>query len=308
MFTQRVGSTGELHYQSDEEFSKTVRNPSIVAASALSAVMLAGCVGVELQNVESLAPSGSAFDKDLFEGYVSLAKAEDAEGDYRDSDAFSVRAAQIFGGRIIAPEEISMRTLPKAKLGEMTDARKRLVAALDSDARGKAPADAAKAQVMFDCWMQEQEENFQPADIAHCKDGFMAAMARVEAAMKPAPKPAPEAVAQPATQTFIVYFPFDSDKMTPASQRLIRDAIDAAKSMSAKRISVYGHADTAGTERYNAALSAARTQAVAEELAKGGFELGRMDLGSFGESTPAVATGDGVRSQQNRRAMIQISK
>ena len=270
--------------------------------------MLAGCVGVELQKVESLAPSGSAFDKDLFEGYVSLAKAEDAEGDYRDSDAFSVRAAQIFGGRIIAPEEISMRTLPKAKLGEMTDARKRLVAALDSDARGKAPADAAKAQVMFDCWMQEQEENFQPADIAHCKDGFMAAMARVEAAMKPAPKPAPEAVAQPATQTFIVYFPFDSDKITPASQRLIRDAIDAAKSMSAKRISVYGHADTAGTERYNAALSAARTQAVAEELAKGGFELGRMDLGSFGESTPAVATGDGVRSQQNRRAMIQISK
>ncbi len=50
--------------------------------------------------------------------------------------------------------------------------------------------EAANAQVMFDCWMQEQEENFQPPDIARCRDGFSAAIAAVEATIPFEPIPA----------------------------------------------------------------------------------------------------------------------
>ena len=82
----------------------------------------------------------------------------------------------------------------------LSAARERLVAALAGGAADKDPANAARAQVMFDCWMQEQEENFQPAHIAACRDGFTDAMGIVEAALKPAPapvaaKPAPQPVA-----------------------------------------------------------------------------------------------------------------
>ena len=212
-----------------------------------------------------------------------------------------------------------MRELPAGKLGEMTGARKRLVAALVSGARDNAPSQAAHAQVMFDCWMQEQEENFQADDIARCRTGFMTAMAKVDEAMmpppapkpvaaKPPPAPAPKAMPKPAKQTFVVYFPFDSDKLTPVSKRFVLEAIDAAKSMGAKRIAVYRHTDTAGAKRYNAALADRRTQTVAKELAAGGLSERSFNLGSFGEVMPAVATADGVKLQQNRRVEIEISK
>ncbi len=298
-----------------------MRNLGLSTASALAALMLAGCGGLELQNAESLSAPGDTFDKGLYTGYVDLAKSEYAESDYRDSDTFAVRAARISGGEIVGPEEISTRALPEGAVVELSDARKRLVAALISGAREKAPAGAANAQVMFDCWMQEQEENFQPEDIARCRGGFMTAMAKIDETMKPAPRPvaarpatpivakqAQHTAPKPARRIFVVYFPFDSDKITPTSRRVILNAIDAAKSMGAKRVAVSGHTDTAGPKRYNTALAEARTRAVANALAKGGFEEGRMNLGSFGEALPAVATGDGVRYQQNRRAVIEISQ
>ena len=47
---------------------------------------------------------------------------------------------------------------------------------------------AARAQVMFDCWMQEQEENFQTDHIAACRNRFFAALEEVQKAVEP---PAP---------------------------------------------------------------------------------------------------------------------
>ena len=281
-----------------------MRNLGFIAASVLAAVMLAGCSGMELAKTQSLGAPDDQFNKGLFDGYLNLAKAEHAEGDYADSDEFAARAAKISGGQMIAPEEISMRVLPANAQGALSDARERLVAALDSGAREKAPAASANAQVMFDCWIQEQEENFQPMDIARCRDGFMASAAEVEEAIKPPPPPPPP----PVKKTFVVYFPYDSDEITSTEKLRFQEVIDAAKEMDPTRIAITGHADTAGPRRYNDALAAKRMQVVAEELAKAGFDGGRMNLGSFGEMLPAAATGDGVPSQRNRRAEIEISR
>ena len=285
-----------------------MRNLGLTSASMFAAIVLAGCGGMELQRSQSLAPPGDRFDKSLYTGYLSLAKTEYAEGDYIDSDVFAVRAAQVSDGRIVAPEDISMRALPADKVGALTDARKRLVAALVSGAREKSPAAAANAQVMFDCWMQEQEENFQPNDVSRCRDGFASAMGEVEEAMKPPPKPVAVEPPKPVKKAFVVYFPYDSDEITPTEKKRLLEIIDAAKAMRPTRIAVFGHADTAGTRRYNDALAASRTRVVAKEFAKAGFDEGRMNLGSFGELLPAVATGDGVREQKNRRAEIEISR
>src|SRR3546814_7146483 len=65
-------------------------------------------------------------------------------------------------------------------VGTLTSSRERLMAVLAAGAAQSDPTQAAEAQVAFDCWMQEQEENFQPDDIAACRDRFEAAMARSE--------------------------------------------------------------------------------------------------------------------------------
>jgi OOP family OmpA-OmpF porin len=267
---------------------------------------------MELQRAQGLKPSGSDFSKNLYSGYIGLSKSEYGEGDYQDSDNFAVRASAAAGGKPGQPESIASRKLPKDKVGELSDARARLMAALGAGARDKAPIQAANAQVNFDCWMQEQEENFQPEDIARCRSGFKQALLGAEAAVKPAPmaKAAPPKKAMPpkkVTQKFVVYFPFDSSKLTPDSTRVVLRAIDAAKGLKAKRVYISGHTDTAGPHQYNNKLSEMRTNAVAEVIKGGGISGRKLGLGSFGQNVNAVKTPDGVRSQPNRRVEILIS-
>ena len=70
--------------------------------------------------------------------------------------------------------------------------------------------------------------------------------------------------------------------------------------------SVTGHADRAGSEDYNAALSIARANAVKGALAARGVADGSVSVAGRGESDPAVPTADGVAEQANRRVVIII--
>ena len=153
----------------------------IVASAGL---VLSACAGQQLQHAKKATPGGTAFDKGLYAGYLKLSEGEYKEGDYVDSDAFANRAITAAGGQKVAPEALKARDLPSNKVGEMTNARKWLVSGLNKGAGTKAPKAAAAAQTGFDCWMQEQEENFQPKDIAACRKAFLAAMGKVESALE----------------------------------------------------------------------------------------------------------------------------
>ena len=127
--------------------------PTILIAA--TGLILAGCSGGELQRAEGLNAGGSEFSKNLYSGYIELSKLEAGEQDFKDSDTFAMRASSAAGGKPGEPENIANRKLPKNKVGELSDARARLMAALAAGARDKAPVAAANAQVDFDCWMQE---------------------------------------------------------------------------------------------------------------------------------------------------------
>ena len=83
---------------------------------------------------------------------------------------------------------------------DLAAARVELVSALNSGGRQLLPAEAAQAQVAFDCWMQEQEENFQPDDIAACRANFETALAALKDGLAPAPAAAQAAAPAPAPQ------------------------------------------------------------------------------------------------------------
>ncbi len=283
-------------------------------AIAGAAMILAGCAGLELEKAEGLEPSGSQFSKNLYTGYIGLSGFEHYEGDYRDSDNFAIRARAAASNKPGQPEEISARNLPPNKVGELSEGRARLMAALSAGARDKAPILAASAQIGFDCWMQEQEENHQPKDIALCKSDFLDALLGAEAAVKPppmarAPAPMRKKAMSPkkVTRKFVVYFPFDSSTITPESTRVILRAIDAAKTMKAKSVHLAGHTDRAAPPFYNIKLSGMRANAVAEVIEGGGISGRKFGLGAFGEGMNVVKTGPGVREQLNRRVEITIS-
>src|SRR3546814_235634 len=193
------------------------------AATVVALLALAGCAGMEYEEAERSSAPGNAYQRDLHDEYVRLSKSEFDQGDYTDSDKYAEKALALSSGEHVQPEMIAARDLPSDKVDELSEARVRLMTAMSAGAADEKPLDAAMAQANFDCWMEQQEENFQPDDIAACRDGFEVAMAELEeepevAVAPPAPEPM---MAAPAA--YIVHFEFDEAALTPDARTTLAD-------------------------------------------------------------------------------------
>ncbi len=281
--------------------------------------MLAGCAGFQLGKARDVSPAGSPFQTALYEGYLTLAEMEFAESDYRDSDFFAQRAMNAAARRQVVPQRVRTRNLTPDVMRELSAARYRLMKALISRASVKAPAEAARAQVMFDCWIEEQEEGHEPEDIAACRSDFFLALAAIEKAVVPEPAPEPEPEPEPAPKpeapkaaapvvprTYQVFFDFDSVSLTASARRTIRDAAANSRLLDVKRLILTGHADRAGTDAYNLTLSRQRADAVRAEFAKIGIPVDDVSVLAKGESEPLLPTADGAREPRNRRVEIVL--
>ena len=131
------------------------------------------------------------------------------------------------------------------------------------------------------------------------------------------PPPAPPVVEQPPVVTpppvvvcdgksFVVYFDFDKYNLTPEATSVISNEVSdiKAKGCNYKSALIQGHTDTSGSARYNIALSQKRVTTVRDALVGQGVPADIMTGEAFGESKPAVATGDGVKEPLNRRAEV----
>ncbi len=287
-----------------------------VTVIGLAAGVLSAC-GIQLEKAQRIDPQGTSFDRELYAEYVGLSSSEFDEADYRDSDVFARRAMSSGEGQTVAPEALEARNLPSSMTGELGAARSRLVAALDGGARESMPDEAARAQGMFDCWMQEQEENFQPEDIARCREGFLDSVAKLEAGMQPPqpvaqpapPPPPPPAAPPPLPGPFLVFFDFDSSVLSEGAERTIGDIASAIAQSGSASINVAGYTDTSGTAEYNLGLSERRADVVAQALRSAGVSSGiPMTTEAFGEDSLRVPTDDGVREPANRRVQIMLSR
>lgn len=274
---------------------------SIVAVSV--AVGLAGCGTMDEDRIAEaggVTPTGSAFSTGLYKGYLHQARLEAKEYDFRDGGRWAGKAIAASKDDKVAPEELAAWALPKESVGDLTGARARLVAALAAGAGAKIPGEAARAQVMFDCWVQEQEENVQPADIRACRSGFESALAKVEGALKPM------AAKAPGKESFIVYFSTDSDAITSETRAVLSLVLSAAKKGSARKVVLSGHTDRAGADGYNDVLSKKRVDSIAASLVAAGLAASTVNKSIHGERKPRVATKDGVREKLNRRVEIVV--
>ncbi len=272
------------------------------------ALLLGACAGFQLEKAQNTTPSGSDFNTSLYKGYVELADSEFREADYPDSDVFANRAIEAASNKSVQPEAIDARNLPADKRDELSNAREGLVAALGAGAADRKPAEAAHAQVMFDCWMQEQEENMQPADIERCRAGFAMALAQIQPEPKvAAPAPAPQP-AMPLPGPYVVFFDLDQDKLTPGAKSILSKVASDAKKADVSMVLASGHTDRAGETSYNDALAKRRADAVMSFLLESGLTKGKVLTDAYGEKLPAVSTDDGMEEARNRRVEIKFAK
>lgn len=266
--------------------------------AAVEPVLLddADLIYVDLPAVRTMEPQGPPFVQGLRVGYLDLYEQAGARFDLIDRVHFGRKAVASAKGQNVQPDQTALRRLPAGAAGELDAARARLIAALDANGRRTAPADAAKAQVAFDCWLERTEAGDQ-AGIDACKARFEEAVAAVERSLLPG-----------APQQYLVFFAWDRADISPAARQVLEQVAADYKAGRMVRLHLAGHADRSGPEDYNMRLSERRARAVAQVLRELGVPQEAMTLAWYGETRPRVPTPDGVREAQNRRVEITWDK
>lgn len=270
--------------------------------AVLGAVGFLAACSTDLDRIRTTeASGGTPFTQALTKEYRDLAVFEaDEMYDWRDAGYYARRGLSAAEGEVVQPEDPANRDLPAESLAEITDVRGRLLAALDGGARDNKPELAARAQARFDCWLEQQEENFQYDHISACKDELLAALAELEAA------PAPAAEAPAAPNVYLVLFDFDKSNINDAAQAVINQVVADFAANKSTAISVTGHTDRSGSDAYNEKLSERRSDSVREALIAAGVPAEAITTAWKGEAENAVPTADGVKEQANRRAEIIV--
>lgn len=268
---------------------------------------------------------GNQFSTALGQAYKNIALYEvDEMGDWIDAAQFSKKARRSAAGRSVTPEKPADWWLSEEQAEIMKAARERLMAALDDQSTARLPQLAAKAQVGFDCWIEQLEENWQKDHIAKCRNQFVAAIEQLEdmAAIASSAYPiiAPEIRSLPVikanvmisepqeTNRFTLYFSFGAADIDAASKTALKQVVKAYRSGAPVTISLAGHTDRAGPQPYNFKLSRRRAEAVRRALIENGVPVQMIAAQAFGESRPRRSTPDGVRAPQNRRVEITVGR
>lgn len=276
---------------------------TIIAGAVL--VVMTGCVGnytsEEVAKTKAMPAIGSTFTQALHKYYVEEAEIALAESDHQHADIYQLKGRAAAGG--VAPQPAVLGFfhwwVPQRSQADINDARARLVTALGDGHRQSNPKQLARAQVYFDCWVEEAHEDiwtrkpgvlvYEPNAIKRCRDGFEEAMRFDNRAM-----------------SYILYFDFDRANLRPDARIVIQDVIAAAHKGIKTRISIFAYTDTMGSAAYNMGLSKRRAESVMRALSSAGITPNRMTATWLGETHLAVQTPNNTRNQANRRAEITI--
>lgn len=264
-----------------------------------------------LRELRVMKPTGDDYAQALAANYRDYAERKVNDYEWEASRYFADKGLMAAYGRDIEPEKPELWDIPTTMLPEFTQARERLM--LDVVAsRTAQPEMAAAAVVAFDRWVEFQHYGWNHPVIEGRRDLFFATLSKLEelqqAAMQPQEEqgpPAPAAAPVESTST-VLYFPFNSYKLSSSALAALDEMVKYVKSSGNVTITINGHTDRVGAEDYNMELSLRRARYVAKALTTAGVSESIIKYFGFGETDPAVPTDDAVSEPKNRRVEIFI--
>lgn len=284
---------------------------------------LSGCGGLfDYDGLKQTKIEGQGFHQELGRAYQRFAVYEaDEMFDWTDAAHFGEKALKSARGEKVGPENLDDWRLPVAVKPVLAVERRRLIHLLSPDTRLQSPEAAATAQASFDCWVEQQEENWQADHIAKCRDAYYSAASRLEQQLgqilgggselpqiRPVVQAGPPFSRQTGPRSFTLLFGFDSAEIDLFGRTQIDDVVDTYEDGSPLTIVIHGHADRAGPDPYNVNLSRRRAEAVRKLLLERGVPVQLISSQAFGEGSPRVKTANGVREPKNRRVDITIGR
>lgn len=304
-------AVAELHHTeiTTENWGPNMKFYKFAIAGVMLPFLAACAAGPDTMATKNMSNTSTPFNKALQSEYVMLAEAENKEYDTEDAFYFNNKAKMAAKGDDVQPQPLKERKVTGDAKWELEAARQALRGLLLSGGKKFAPAESARAQAMFDCWIQEQEEGDQPKHINACRSAFDEAFNAAEA-KRPAPKVEKKAMKKEMALPgpYVVYFDFDSFDLTASGEAVIAKAAKEGMAAGAKGVIVTGHTDTAGNNEYNEGLSRARAATVGNQLMIEGIARSMVKRNASGETAPAVNTDDGAKEARNRRVTVTFTR
>ena len=283
-----------------------------------------------LRMLKGQPPHAVPFNAALQREYGALGEEELAESDHQHADMFIRKGFAAGNGLEVLPEDPRTWWLPHRAIAPLYEWHGKLLEVLPAN-RAARPAAAARAQAMFDCWVEEEHEDvwmrdlsagvrmqenlYQPEDIAKCRNAFFCAMYEMGV-----PVPIQCVTAQD------INFRFDQPRRLPGSRAdlwpggvepqtgssapsgaaMLDALINAMDSNLNSAVQLKGHTDTMGGVGYNQALSERRAVLIRAELVKAGVNPARITYRGVGKTELAVPTEDQRREVRNRRVSYTL--
>ncbi len=266
---------------------------AIVAVLALTG--LSACTAPRVNVAENGTASGE-YIRAMAQDYARLAAWERDQYDWPDAALFAAKAARAGAGEAPLAETPEHWRLDAPVRRRAAIWRERLQRYRAAAAARRWPRTAARAQIYYDCWIEQREEGWQQPHIDACRQGMEARLMDLAAAM-PWAAGAPEAL-----QIGFATARFD---LTAAGKARLADFLDRATARGIGRFLVQGHADRQGGRSYNRLLSERRAATVAAWMRRylHGKKV-RIMTAALGEMLPLVPTADGRARAENRRVSV----
>lgn len=302
---------------------KTLRNIAVITGI----FVLSGCSAFssfsEVEALNEAQPLGSPFTQALASEYRDFANRELNEMfDYPDSLHFARKGLAAASGENVLPEPVGDWNLKEDHIRELSAARGRLMVVLDLGARESSPANAAKTQANFDCWIEQQEEEWKIEEIQACKSKFFDLLQGIESNLSPAEPQQVKTLAEaqdlgvydidplepmePENAMYLVFFNWNSYGLDDSSLNVLSAVAGEVSTNPPETVTVVGHTDTTGPKSYNQKLALKRANAVKSALIKEGVDGSLMSVNAKGEEELLVPTPDNVREPANRRVNISF--
>lgn len=274
-------------------------------------LLLSACSGASLDSLRQAEPKGTPFQQALSAQYLAFSQQEASRYDWWSSQYFAEKGLSATYGNDVQPEELDYwkpDIRHREDLNALGMARGALMERLSS-AAGQGDEQLAKAQVYFDCWVEESSELGDSSSKGYCRDQFESIIGGLPAGSPPtaaSSKGDHNLTAADVSISYLVYFDWNSDHLSQDAIDILQIILTDLHNIDEYEIVINGHTDSSGSQEYNMELSQRRANSVQRWLTQSGIASNLISLFAFGETDPKEPTSDGARNKTNRRVEIFI--
>tara|TARA_A100001015_G_scaffold321532_1_gene452780 strand:+ start:2308 stop:3234 length:927 start_codon:yes stop_codon:yes gene_type:complete len=289
-------------------------------------LIINSCAHFKIEKLEKNEFNGKDVFSLLSKEYKNFAKYELYDmHDELDANYFAYKGLIALNDNIVFPENPKKWKLSEENFNIFMKYFTHINELIEQQVHKKDPKVFSKMLIGYDCWIEQQEENWQTNHIKKCKDQFESNYEKIINALNN--KEPKKSISSKRNKDNIinednteeknpnvileeklhvrVFFNFDSFMLNSAEKNKLQDIIEKAKKNKELTIYIEGHTDTKGPHLYNLALSNKRASFIRNYL-KEIKVMNKILIEGFGEKKPLLTTLDNVKEKKNRRAEVTI--